>query len=261
MLFDMMPIRREMIQQLVGSSEEWQKLSPEERQKVIGEVNQRMLGIVQGIQLGAAELQKKVSEAQQPGRREGARGRNGGRRQAGRRGSQPRCRRSRQSCTRGHPRQRRRRRMPRRPPPERQVRRGARSLSPAPPGRHGRAERHRSFARRTPRSTCRTCSRPCSRPPAASAGRFRSRSARTAASIRRPSDDRTKDRIARRRRVTAEAPTGTTVLPDWIVVTTADPPAPASSSASRVRSASRSTICAARRPAMPVSVWRASAWP
>ena len=63
-LFDMMPIRREMIQQLVGSSEEWQKLSPEERQKVIGEVNQRMLGIVQGIQMGAAELQKKVSEAQ-----------------------------------------------------------------------------------------------------------------------------------------------------------------------------------------------------
>ncbi len=64
MLFDMMPIRREMIQQLVGSPEDWQKLSPEERQKVIGEVNQRMLGIVQGIQLGAAELQKKVSEAQ-----------------------------------------------------------------------------------------------------------------------------------------------------------------------------------------------------
>jgi serine phosphatase RsbU (regulator of sigma subunit) len=63
-MFDMMPIRREMIQQLVGSSEEWQKLSPEERQKVIGEVNQRMLGIVQGIQMGAAELQKKVSEAQ-----------------------------------------------------------------------------------------------------------------------------------------------------------------------------------------------------
>ena len=62
--FDMMPIRREMIQQLVGSSEEWQKLSQEDRQKVIGEVNQRMLGIVQGIQMGAAELQKKVSEAQ-----------------------------------------------------------------------------------------------------------------------------------------------------------------------------------------------------
>jgi serine phosphatase RsbU (regulator of sigma subunit) len=59
-----MPIRREMMQQLVGSTEEWQRLSPEERQKVIGEVNQRMLGIVQGIQMGAAELQKKVSEAQ-----------------------------------------------------------------------------------------------------------------------------------------------------------------------------------------------------
>jgi serine phosphatase RsbU (regulator of sigma subunit) len=64
-MFDMMPIRREMIQQLVGSSEEWQKLSVEERQRVIGDVNQRMLGIVQGIQMGAAEMQKKVSAAQQ----------------------------------------------------------------------------------------------------------------------------------------------------------------------------------------------------
>jgi serine phosphatase RsbU (regulator of sigma subunit) len=63
-MFDMMPIRREMIQQLVGSSDDWQKLSPEERQKVVGEVNQRMLGIMQGIQMGAAEMQKKVSEAQ-----------------------------------------------------------------------------------------------------------------------------------------------------------------------------------------------------
>ncbi len=62
--FDMMPIRREMIRQLVGSNEEWQKLSQEDRQKITGEVNQRMLGIVQGIQMGAAELQKKVSEAQ-----------------------------------------------------------------------------------------------------------------------------------------------------------------------------------------------------
>jgi serine phosphatase RsbU (regulator of sigma subunit) len=53
-----------MIQQLVGSPEDWQKLSPEERQRVIGEVNQRMLGIVQGIHLGAAELQRKVTEAQ-----------------------------------------------------------------------------------------------------------------------------------------------------------------------------------------------------
>jgi serine phosphatase RsbU (regulator of sigma subunit) len=63
-MFDMMPIRREMIQQMVGSNEEWQRLTSEERQRVIAEVNQRMLGIVQGIQMGAAELQKKVSEAQ-----------------------------------------------------------------------------------------------------------------------------------------------------------------------------------------------------
>jgi serine phosphatase RsbU (regulator of sigma subunit) len=63
-LFDMMPIRREMMEQLVGSAEEWQRLPPEERQRVIGEVNQRMLGIVQGIQLSAAEMKKKVTEAQ-----------------------------------------------------------------------------------------------------------------------------------------------------------------------------------------------------
>ena len=63
--FDMMPIRRDMIEQLVGSREDFQRLSPEQRQEVIGEVNQRMLGIVQGIQMGAAEVQKKVSAAQQ----------------------------------------------------------------------------------------------------------------------------------------------------------------------------------------------------
>jgi serine phosphatase RsbU (regulator of sigma subunit) len=60
----MMPIRREIMQQLVGSGEQWEKLTQEERQRVIAEVNQRMLGIVQGINLGAAELQKKVAEAQ-----------------------------------------------------------------------------------------------------------------------------------------------------------------------------------------------------
>jgi HAMP domain-containing protein len=63
--FDMMPIRRQMIEQLVGSSEDFQRLTPEERQKVFAEVNQRMLGIVEGIKMGTAEVQKKVSEAQQ----------------------------------------------------------------------------------------------------------------------------------------------------------------------------------------------------
>jgi serine phosphatase RsbU (regulator of sigma subunit) len=60
----MMPIRREIMQQLVGSGEQWERLTQEERQRVIAEVNQRMLGIVQGIHMGAAELQRKVAEAQ-----------------------------------------------------------------------------------------------------------------------------------------------------------------------------------------------------
>jgi serine phosphatase RsbU (regulator of sigma subunit) len=61
----MMPIRREIMQQVIGSSEQWEKLSQADRQRLIAEVNQRMLGIVQGIHMGAAELQKKVAEAQQ----------------------------------------------------------------------------------------------------------------------------------------------------------------------------------------------------
>ena len=36
----------------------------EQRQRVIAEADQRILGIVQGIEMGKAELQKKVSEAQ-----------------------------------------------------------------------------------------------------------------------------------------------------------------------------------------------------
>jgi serine phosphatase RsbU (regulator of sigma subunit) len=63
-LFDMMPIRREILQQVVGNPEQWERLSQAERQRVISEVNQRMLGIVEGIHMGAAELQKKVAEAQ-----------------------------------------------------------------------------------------------------------------------------------------------------------------------------------------------------
>jgi serine phosphatase RsbU (regulator of sigma subunit) len=60
----MMPIRREIMQQVIGSTEQWEKLSQADRQRLIAEVNQRMLGIVQGIHMGAAELQKKVNEAQ-----------------------------------------------------------------------------------------------------------------------------------------------------------------------------------------------------
>jgi len=59
-----MPIRREIMDQLVGS-EDWNKLSPEERQRIMAQVNQRMLGITQGIELSKVELQKKVIAAQQ----------------------------------------------------------------------------------------------------------------------------------------------------------------------------------------------------
>jgi serine phosphatase RsbU (regulator of sigma subunit) len=60
---DLRPIRSEMIRQLVPEGT-WEKLSAEERQKVFDEVNQRVLGFVQGIKMGAAEVQKKAQEAQ-----------------------------------------------------------------------------------------------------------------------------------------------------------------------------------------------------
>jgi serine phosphatase RsbU (regulator of sigma subunit) len=61
---DLMPIRKEIMQQLVGA-EDWNRLSPEERQRILAQVNQRMLGITQGIELSKVELQKKVAAAQQ----------------------------------------------------------------------------------------------------------------------------------------------------------------------------------------------------
>lgn len=63
-LIDLMPIRREIMEQLVGT-EDWDRLSPEERQRIVAQANQRMLGIAQGIELGRQELQKKVAAAQQ----------------------------------------------------------------------------------------------------------------------------------------------------------------------------------------------------
>jgi hypothetical protein len=179
----MMPIRREMIQQLVGSSEEWQKLSPEERQKAIAEVNQRMLGIVQGIQMGAAELQKKVSEAQ---RVADERARATALAAASKQAAAVRSR----AAAAAAP----------------AVRAAAESVASAPKtvthrsGRPARRERTaltgsrldvtverngRCCARRTPRSACPTCLRRCSRPRSASAAKCRSRSARTGAT-RRP---------------------------------------------------------------------------
>ncbi len=63
-LIDLMPIRREIMDQLVGT-EDWDRLPPEERQRIVAQANQRMLGIAQGIELGRQELQKKVAAAKQ----------------------------------------------------------------------------------------------------------------------------------------------------------------------------------------------------
>ena len=62
-MIDVGPMRRDIVRQFVPEGQ-WEKLTEEERQRIMAEVNQRMLGIAQGIQLGAAEAQKRVAEAQ-----------------------------------------------------------------------------------------------------------------------------------------------------------------------------------------------------
>ena len=56
-------MRRDLVRQFVPEGQ-WEKLTDDERRRIMSEVNQRMLGIAQGIQLGAAEAQKRVAEAQ-----------------------------------------------------------------------------------------------------------------------------------------------------------------------------------------------------
>ena len=60
---DMRPIRLDILKQY-ASEDEFMKLPEADRQRIIGEVNQRMLGIAMGIRMGAAEAQRRVSEAQ-----------------------------------------------------------------------------------------------------------------------------------------------------------------------------------------------------
>jgi serine phosphatase RsbU (regulator of sigma subunit) len=60
---DMRPIRLEILKQY-ASEEEFRKLPDREQQRIIGEVNQRMFGIAMGIRMGAAEAQRRVAEAQ-----------------------------------------------------------------------------------------------------------------------------------------------------------------------------------------------------
>jgi serine phosphatase RsbU (regulator of sigma subunit) len=70
MKLDLTPIRRELFREMAPNGT-FDTMTPEERQRVGREVNQRLLGIVQGIQLGAAELQKKAEAAKQQAAAEG----------------------------------------------------------------------------------------------------------------------------------------------------------------------------------------------
>jgi serine phosphatase RsbU (regulator of sigma subunit) len=62
LMVDLQPVRREMYRQILGD-QRLDTLTPEQRQRIAEEVNQRMLGIVQGIKIGAVELQKQAEQA------------------------------------------------------------------------------------------------------------------------------------------------------------------------------------------------------
>jgi serine phosphatase RsbU (regulator of sigma subunit) len=64
LMIDMGPLRRELLQQSMPQGKSFRDLSPEEMQRLTAEVNQRLLGIQQGLQIGAAELQKRAMEAE-----------------------------------------------------------------------------------------------------------------------------------------------------------------------------------------------------
>jgi serine phosphatase RsbU (regulator of sigma subunit) len=64
MKMDLTPIRRELFREMAPEGK-FETMTPEERQRVGREVNQRLLGIVQGLQLSAAEIQKKAEAAKQ----------------------------------------------------------------------------------------------------------------------------------------------------------------------------------------------------
>ena len=59
---DIAPLRRSLFRQVLPEGKRYEDLTPEDRQRLAAEVNQRMLGIQQGIQIGAAELQKRATE-------------------------------------------------------------------------------------------------------------------------------------------------------------------------------------------------------
>lgn len=63
LMIDLAPIRREILKQIVPDGH-LESLTPEERQRIGRELTQRMLGIAQGLQLGAAGLQKRAADAE-----------------------------------------------------------------------------------------------------------------------------------------------------------------------------------------------------
>jgi serine phosphatase RsbU (regulator of sigma subunit) len=60
---DMMPIRREIMQHY-ATRDQWERMTSEERQHIAAQVNQQMFGVAMGIRLGAQEAQRRVVEAQ-----------------------------------------------------------------------------------------------------------------------------------------------------------------------------------------------------
>lgn len=61
---DMGPLRRELLQQVLPQGKRLEELSTEERQKLVADVNQQLLGVKLGLQLSAAEVQKRAQEAE-----------------------------------------------------------------------------------------------------------------------------------------------------------------------------------------------------
>lgn len=59
---DLEPIRRDLYRRIV-SVEQADKMTPEDRRRIAAEINQHMLGIVEGIKLSAAELNRRAEEA------------------------------------------------------------------------------------------------------------------------------------------------------------------------------------------------------
>jgi len=68
---DLAQLRRRLFREL-APDRPFDQLTPEERQRLIAEVNQRLLGVKQGLELGAAELQKQADEAKRRAQAPGA---------------------------------------------------------------------------------------------------------------------------------------------------------------------------------------------